>query len=152
MFKSKKAEAATILVAILLVILFFWFIGVSQRECRSNRDCGSDSYCGSDFACHQYPALTVVQYNFFWPALILGIAIIAAVWISKNGVKFALGSSKQEPSENKEQFKDIESKRFYDEYINRIKPSDQVHVQGVKKSEEEAYYKSSINTSGEGPE
>ncbi|MBI2660274.1 hypothetical protein HYX07_03880 [Candidatus Woesearchaeota archaeon] len=41
---------------------------------------------GSDFSCHQYPAIqkTVVEYNFFWPALIIGFAIIVAAWIFKS--------------------------------------------------------------------
>lgn len=81
----KKSEAGLVAVLIIIVIVFFlgWIINLSQRECKSNRDCGSESYCGSDFSCHTYPTIqkTVVQYNFFWPAVILGIAVIAAMMI-----------------------------------------------------------------------
>jgi Na+/melibiose symporter-like transporter len=82
---NRKAEAGLVIVLVIIVVLFFfgWLINVSQRECKTNRECGSESYCGSDFACHQYPTIqkTVIEYNFFWPAVILGIAIVAAVWI-----------------------------------------------------------------------
>ncbi len=85
MLKYKKSEAGLVVVFVVIVILFFlgWLINFSQRECKSNKDCGSESYCGSDFACHQYPNIqkTIIQYNFFWPALILGIAIVAAAMI-----------------------------------------------------------------------
>lgn len=84
---NRKAEAGLVIVLVIIVVLFFfgWLINVSQRECKTNRNCGSESYCGSDFACHQYPAIqkTVIEYNFFWPAVILGMAIVASVWIFK---------------------------------------------------------------------
>ena len=82
---NKKGEAGLVIILIIIAVLFFfgWLINVSQRECKTNRDCGSEAYCGSDFSCHQYPAIqkTVVEYNFFWPAIIIGLAIIAAAWI-----------------------------------------------------------------------
>ena len=85
LIKSKKSEAGLVAVLIIIVIVFFlgWVINLSQRECKSNRDCSSESYCGSDFSCHTYPTIqkTVVQYNFFWPAVIITIAIIAAMLI-----------------------------------------------------------------------
>ena len=85
MLKNKKSETGLLIILIIIIVLFFfgWLINVSQRECKTNRDCGSESYCGSDFSCHQYPAIqkTVVEYNFFWPALIIGFAIVAAAWI-----------------------------------------------------------------------
>ncbi|MBI3034790.1 hypothetical protein HYY71_00560 [Candidatus Woesearchaeota archaeon] len=81
----KKSEVGIVIILIIVIVLFFfgWLINFSQRECRTNRDCNSESYCGSDFACHSYPNIqkTVVQYNFFWPAVIIGIAIVAAAWI-----------------------------------------------------------------------
>ena len=87
MFNHKKSEAGLVAILIIVIALFFmgWLINVSQRECKTNRDCGSEAYCGSDFACHTYPNIqkTVVQYNLFWPAAILGLAIVIAVWIFK---------------------------------------------------------------------
>lgn len=74
------------IVVIIITILFMsWLYNINQRECSRNKDCGSDSYCGSDFSCHPYPNIqnNVVQYNFFWPALIIGIALVIGVWIFK---------------------------------------------------------------------
>ena len=86
--KYKKSEAGlTILLVIIIVVLFFgWLININQRECRTNKDCSSESYCGSDFSCHAYPTIqkTVVQYNLFWPAVIIGIAIVFAAWIFRS--------------------------------------------------------------------
>ena len=84
----KKSEAATTLLVIIVIVFFLgWLINVGQRECKSNRDCGSESYCGSDFSCHSYPTIqkTVVQYNLFWPAVIIGLAIVISAWIFKGG-------------------------------------------------------------------
>ena len=82
---SRKSEAGLVVILIIIIVLFFfgWLVNVSQRECKTNRDCGSEAYCGSDFACHQYPAIQkkVVEYNLFWPAIIIGFAIVAAAWI-----------------------------------------------------------------------
>ncbi|MBI2557836.1 hypothetical protein HYW20_00795 [Candidatus Woesearchaeota archaeon] len=76
----KKSEAGLIALIIIIVIVFFfgWLVNVSQRECRTNKDCGSESYCGSDFSCHTYPTIqkTVVQYSLFWPAVVIGLAIV----------------------------------------------------------------------------
>ena len=87
MLFNRKGDAALVIVLIIIIVLFFfgWLINVSQRECKTNRDCGTEAYCGSDFSCHQYPAIqkTVVEYNFFWPALIIGFAIVIAAWIFK---------------------------------------------------------------------
>ena len=84
---NKKSETGLVIILIIIIVLFFfgWLINVSQRECRTNKECGTEAYCGSDFSCHSYPAIqkTVVEYNFFWPALILGFAIVVAAWIFK---------------------------------------------------------------------
>lgn len=85
MIFGKKGEMGLLVILIIIIVLFFfgWLINVSQRECKTNRDCGSEAYCGSDFSCHQYPSIqkTVVQYSLFWPAIIIGMAIVAAAWI-----------------------------------------------------------------------
>ena len=99
----KKSEAATTLL-IIVVILFFlgWLVNISQRECKSNRDCSSETYCGSDFACHSYPTIqkTIFQYNLFWPAVIIGIAIVIAAWIFKGG-ELKIREKKGQPVEQK---------------------------------------------------
>ncbi|MBI2658608.1 hypothetical protein HYX05_00715 [Candidatus Woesearchaeota archaeon] len=85
---NKKSEAATTLLVILVIVfLIGWLVNVNQRECKRNSDCSSESYCGSDFSCHSYPTIqkTVVQYNLFWPAVIVGIALVLAALIYKNG-------------------------------------------------------------------
>ncbi|MBI2656451.1 hypothetical protein HYX03_01800 [Candidatus Woesearchaeota archaeon] len=82
----KKSEAATTLLIIIVIVFFLgWLINVSQRECKTNKECGSEAYCGSDFSCHAYPTIqkTVVQYNLFWPAVIIGFAIVVAAIIFK---------------------------------------------------------------------
>ena len=85
MLKSKKSEAGLVAIIIIIVVLFSfgWLYNINQRECSRNKDCSSESYCGSDFSCHQYPNIqnNIVQYNFFWPALIIGIALIIGAWI-----------------------------------------------------------------------
>ena len=81
----KKSEAGLAIVIVIMAVLFFfgWLINFSQMECRSNKDCGSEAYCGSDYSCHTYPTIqkTVVQYNFLWPSIIIGIAIVIAAII-----------------------------------------------------------------------
>ena len=81
----KKSEAGLVIVLVLVIaaLFFGWLVNINQRECTHNKDCGSEAYCGSDFSCHSYPTIqkTVVQYNFFWPAVILGFAILAATII-----------------------------------------------------------------------
>lgn len=100
--KHKKSEIGlTVIVLFIVAAMFFaWVFNVSQRECSTNKDCGSESYCGSDFSCHQYPIIqkTVVQYNFFVPSIIIGIAIIiAAVIFRWNSSKEAQPHAAEEP-------------------------------------------------------
>lgn len=131
MLKYKKAEAGLVAVLIIIIAVFFlgWLINFNQRECRSNRDCGSDSYCGSDFSCHNYPTIqkTVVQYNLFWPAVIIAIAIVVVAII------FSWGKIRQEKVivEHKIEKKEI------DEEPESAEP--------YYKSND-AYYKSSTNS------
>ena len=95
---GKKSEAVLVIILVLIIVLFFfgWLINIGQRECKTNKDCGSELYCGSDFACHQYPNIqkTVVQYNLFWPTVIIGIAIVIAAIIFR-GVKLRREEPKQ---------------------------------------------------------
>ena len=132
MLKSKTSEAGLTLIIglIILVLLFGWAVNYSQRECKSNRDCGSESYCGSDFACHQYPNIqkTVIQYNFLWPSIIIGIAIVIAALIFRwNQIK-PKEESKQIEEEQKipkmqipEEAEDI-SEPYYKSNVNPRNP------------------------------
>lgn len=81
--KKSEAGLAIVLILVIAALFFGWLININQRECNYNKDCGSEAYCGSDFSCHNYPTIqeTVVQYNFFWPAVIIAIAIISAAFI-----------------------------------------------------------------------
>lgn len=83
LYKKSEAGLAALLIIIVIVFFFGWLINVSQRECKGNRDCGSEAYCGSDFSCHTYPTIqkTVVQYNLFWPAVVIGLAIVITALI-----------------------------------------------------------------------
>src|SRR3990167_1659528 len=91
LYLHKKAEIGLGVIVLVVIVLFSlgWVINTNQRECRSNKDCGSEAYCGTDFSCHTYPTIqkTVVQYNLFWPAVVIGIAIVAAAWIFKEQMK-----------------------------------------------------------------
>ena len=84
-FLCKKSEAGLAVILILVIVLFFfgWLIDIGQRECRTNKDCGSEAYCGSDFSCHSFPTIqkTVIQNNFVFPSIIIGIAIVIAAII-----------------------------------------------------------------------
>ena len=95
---GKRAEAGLVAILVLIIVLFFfgWLINIGQRECKTNKDCNSESYCGSDFACHQYPNIqkTVVQYNLFWPAVVIGIAIVITALMFR-GIKFGREGPKQ---------------------------------------------------------
>ncbi|MBI2654554.1 hypothetical protein HYX02_07165 [Candidatus Woesearchaeota archaeon] len=112
----KKADAGlTILLIVVIVILLFGVLINFGRECRTNKDCGSESYCGSDFACHQYPTIqkTVVQYNLFLPAVILGIAIVFAAWILRKEQKTEVQAKVQEQVEIKPQEVEDISEPYY---------------------------------------
>lgn len=83
----KKAEAGLMTILVIVIVIFLFGLLVNfGRECKRNSDCGSESYCGSDFQCHQYPNIqkTVIQYSLFWPAVIIGIAVVFAAWILKS--------------------------------------------------------------------
>ena len=82
-YKKSEAGLAIVLILVVAALFFGWLININQRECSHNKDCGSESYCGSDFSCHNYPTIqkTVVQYNLFWPAVIIAIAIVVAAII-----------------------------------------------------------------------
>ena len=104
MFNHKKSQAGIIIAVILITVLFIgWIINISQRECKTNKDCSSESYCGSDFSCHTYPTIqkTVVQYSLFWPAVIIGFAIIIAAMI----LKVYMPKPKEEKSEQFQEYK-----------------------------------------------
>lgn len=90
---NKKADAvAAIIIVIIIVIFLGWLINVGHRECNSNSDCKDGYYCGVDHNCHQIPVLEkeiIIQHNYIWPSIIIGLAIIIAAVILKkrNGKK-----------------------------------------------------------------
>ena len=92
-FSGKRGEALTATVLIVLIVTVFlgWLITFSSKECRSNSQCKYGYYCGSDFSCHEMPVIekTLTQNNLLMPALILGIAIVAAAFIiqSRSGAR-----------------------------------------------------------------
>lgn len=78
---GKRANAgAIVLLIIVILILIYWIVNLSSRECNSDKDCGTDRYCGSDFKCHD-KIINKVEYNLMGPAVILGIAIIVGAII-----------------------------------------------------------------------
>ena len=104
----KKSEAtATLLMILVIAFLIGWLVNVNQRECKRNSDCSSESYCGSDFSCHTYPTIqkTVVQYNLFWPAVVIGIALVLAARIFKNG-EFKSSKEQKQAVEHKAEAKE----------------------------------------------
>ena len=84
---NKKGAATLILSVVLIVFLVGWAINTIGRECNSNQDCKENFYCGSDFSCHEFPTIIEEKNNLLWPALILGIAIVAAAFIFKKKEK-----------------------------------------------------------------
>jgi len=84
---NKKGIAPIIIIVILcVIILAFYVVDVSQRECNANKDCSKNSYCGSDYTCHEYPKeIVVTEHNYLISSIILGIALITAAYIFKGG-------------------------------------------------------------------
>lgn len=128
----KKSEAGlTIIIVVIIVVLFLgWIVNITQRECRTNKDCGAESYCGSDFACHSYPTIqkTIVQYNFLIPSIIIGIAIVIAAMI------FRQGKRQEEP---KPEHVSVSTKA-----TEEIKPEEIEVSEPYYESKDKAYYKS----------
>lgn len=84
--KGKALEAVAIIMA--LTILGFFLVSTYMQECKSNKDCSENAYCGVDHECHNYPDKIVVKQNNFLPAaIVLGVALIAAAYIFKGGMK-----------------------------------------------------------------
>jgi len=85
---NKKGNLGLIAVILVLALLLFaiYMVGIATRDCNGNRDCAENAYCGTDYECHQYPEKIVVKENNFIPAsLILGLALIIAVYIYRTG-------------------------------------------------------------------
>ena len=142
MTNNKKAEAGLVIVLILVIaaLFFGWLVNINQRECNHNKDCGSEAYCGSDFSCHNYPTIqkTVVQYNFFWPAVIIAIAILVAAIIFR-GEKIRREKVIVEHKVEKAKEESNASERR-----TRSQLTEEIEEPYYKSSE--PYYKSSINS------
>jgi len=82
----KGSVVVGILVVIIIVIAVLWIIDWGSRDCRTDTDCPQGYYCGSDFECHEHKVVQITQeIDYTTPAVILGICIVAAAWILKNG-------------------------------------------------------------------
>jgi len=84
---NKKAAAPMIIIVILcVIILAFYVMDVSQRECNANKDCAKNSYCGSDNACHEYPKqIVITEHDYLIPAIIISVALIISAYIFRGG-------------------------------------------------------------------
>ncbi|RMF54397.1 hypothetical protein D6745_05405 [Candidatus Woesearchaeota archaeon] len=80
---SRKGAAGVLLLALIVAIIIYGIVTVSQRECSRDSHCKEGYYCGSDFKCHQHKTYEV-NNNFLAPSIILGIAIIIAALIIKD--------------------------------------------------------------------
>ena len=103
---NKKAEAATAIIIVIIIIVFLgWLINVGNRECNSNGDCKDNYYCGVDYNCHQIPVIEkeiVIQNNYVWPSVIIGMSIIVAAVIlryRRNGKKEEASQEDKAPEE-----------------------------------------------------
>jgi len=85
---KKGSAVGAVAVILALTILGFFLVGTYMQECKSNRDCPENAYCGTDHECHEYPDKIVVkQNNFLSAAFVLGIALVVAAYIFRNGTK-----------------------------------------------------------------
>ncbi len=82
---NKKGNAVAIVAIVLaLIILIMFLVNIGSRECTNNNDCSDNQYCGTDYECHDFPGqIFVEKNNYVWPAVIMGISLIAAAWIFK---------------------------------------------------------------------
>lgn len=86
MNKSGSAVLGVVAIILALIILTIYLVGLAQRDCNSNKDCPDSAYCGTDYECHEYPNQIVVEKNnLLWPAVILGVALIAAAYLFRGG-------------------------------------------------------------------
>ena len=88
---NTKGEVVTFLAVVLAVglvlAIVYGLVQEGSKECRHDSDCKENSYCGSDFKCHQMPLATGNQYDFKWPAIIIGASLIIAAWIFRGKSK-----------------------------------------------------------------
>ena len=85
---NRKGEVFTVTIVVIIIAFFLaWLINLGYRECNSNDDCGSGYYCDVGHTCNQIPVLEkeiVIQNQFLWPSIILGVAIVAAAVILRH--------------------------------------------------------------------
>jgi len=84
---DKKASVVAVVIVIVIILLIV-IVSISRfmlRDCSKNEQCSDMYYCGSDFKCHEYPDNPPNPENkLIIPAIILGIAIMAAAYIYKS--------------------------------------------------------------------
>jgi hypothetical protein len=82
--RFKKADAGvTIIVVIVIIVFIGWLISYGGMECRKDSDCGDNKYCGADGNCHEMKVITqtIVKHDYAFPAVFIGLSIIAAAFI-----------------------------------------------------------------------
>lgn len=86
---DKKGNALGVVAVIMaLTILGIFLVSSYSQECKSNRDCSENAYCNTKHECVEYPDKIVMKQNSFLPAaLVLGVALVAAAYIFRNGSK-----------------------------------------------------------------
>lgn len=98
---NKKADAVAAIFIVLIIVVFLgWLINIGNRECNSNKDCKEGYYCTVEHSCNKIPVLEkeiVIQHNYIWPSIILGLAIIIAAII----LRYKWNGKKETSNENK---------------------------------------------------
>jgi len=97
----KKADAVAAIIIVLIIVIFLgWLISIGNRECNSNKDCRDGYYCTVEHSCNKIPVIEkeiIVQNNYIWPSVVIGLAIIIAAII----LRYKRNGKKEEPKEDK---------------------------------------------------
>ena len=103
MFKSRKAEATTIVIIAIVIILSLWLVNFGRKECRTDRNCGKEYYCASDFQCHEKEKIILEKSpDYVVPSLIIAAALVISAVI----LRFRWERKKKKPVEEaSEEFK-----------------------------------------------
>ena len=58
-----------------------------SRECNTNLDCKEGEYCAFNHKCYSYSAYAICTENILPAAFVIGISLIVAAYIFKEGMK-----------------------------------------------------------------